>query len=65
MTTDPDQGIGERPFVDGTTRPVLEDGAGRQYVLDDDSNPVYGVQLPPADEPIEVMDGPMLARADE
>jgi hypothetical protein len=28
-----------------TTRPVYRDDTGRQYVLDDDGEPVYGVWL--------------------
>ncbi len=35
--------IGSIPFVDGGTRPVYLDADGRQIVLDDDGQPVYGV----------------------
>src|SRR4029077_1804089 len=35
--------LGERQFTDDTTRPVYRSDDGRQYVLDDDGEPVYGV----------------------
>lgn len=38
--------LGKRQFTGGTTRPVCSDN-GRQVVLDDDSEPVYGVWLHP------------------
>ena len=34
--------LGERQFTDGSTRPVCRSDDGRQYVLDDDGEPVYG-----------------------
>ena len=48
--------LGERHFTDGTTCPVYRSGNRRQYVLDDDGEPVYGVWLHPDEyrEPIEV-----------
>ena len=46
--------IGQREFVDGSTRIVFEDARG-QYVLDDDEERVYGVWLLP-DEPTPVND---------
>jgi hypothetical protein len=39
-------------FTDRVTREVYEDKDGRQYVRDYDSEPVYGVWLPPPDEPV-------------
>ena len=39
--------LGERQFTDGTTRPVIREDDGRQYVLDDESESVYGVWLHP------------------
>jgi hypothetical protein len=36
--------IGHRQFEDGTTRPIFEDLAGRQYVKGDDGELVYGVR---------------------
>jgi hypothetical protein len=41
--------IGHRLFVDGTRRPIYEDGHG-QYVLDDDGERVCGVYLDSVDE---------------
>jgi hypothetical protein len=41
------------PFTDGAGRDVYEDADGRQYVLDG-AQWVYGVWLPPADEPVVV-----------
>jgi hypothetical protein len=35
--------LGERQFTDGTTRPDIRDEDGRQFVLDDYGEPVYGV----------------------
>jgi len=35
--------IGYRLFLDGTRRPIFEQLDGRQYVLDDDDERVYGV----------------------
>jgi hypothetical protein len=37
--------IGEVLFVDGVARPVYLDADGRQYVLDDDGQPVHGTWL--------------------
>jgi hypothetical protein len=36
---------------------VYEDAAGRQYVLNDDGEPVEGVWVLPADEPVIVTRG--------
>jgi hypothetical protein len=51
----PDLPIGYRRFTDGTTRPIFRDQAGREYVLEDDGQPVHGVWLDPgqadADDP--------------
>ena len=33
------------PFVDGVSRPVFLDEDGRQYVIDNDGNRVYGVWI--------------------
>jgi hypothetical protein len=38
------------PVMDGATRPVFLDVDGRQYVLDDEGRPVYGVWVD-IDEP--------------
>jgi len=35
--------IGETLFIDGTTRTVFEDADGRQFVIDDNGDRVYGV----------------------
>jgi hypothetical protein len=37
------QSISSIPFVDGVTRPVYLDADGRQFVLDVDGTPIYGV----------------------
>jgi hypothetical protein len=37
--------LGERQFTDGTTRLVYRSEDGRQYILDDDGEPVYRVWL--------------------
>jgi hypothetical protein len=52
--------LGERQFTDGATRPVYRDDDGRQFVLDDDGEPVYGTWLHPDEylEPI-VLFGPV------
>ena len=34
-------------FVDGVKRPIFEEPNGRQYVIDDDGEPVYGVWYVP------------------
>ncbi len=39
--------LGERQFTDGTTRPIYRSDDGRQYVLDDEGEPGYGVWLNP------------------
>jgi hypothetical protein len=39
------------PFLDGISRPVYLDADGRQYVLDDDGQPGYGVWVH-VDEPV-------------
>jgi hypothetical protein len=52
------QSIGETPFIDGTIRPVFLVADGRQFVLDADGQPVYGVWVY-VDEPvISSPDGP-------
>jgi hypothetical protein len=33
-------------FTDGVRRPVIEEPSGRQYVLDGDGEPVYGIWAP-------------------
>jgi hypothetical protein len=43
--------IGHTPFTDGVAREVFEDCDGRQYILDDTDERVYGQWLPLADEP--------------
>jgi hypothetical protein len=48
-----DQVIGEVLFVDGVTRPVYQQRDGRQYVLGEGRQPVYGVWiLLEEDEPL-------------
>jgi hypothetical protein len=42
--------IGQCRFADGAMRPIYDDGK-RQYLIDDDGLPVYGVWLIPEDEP--------------
>ena len=39
--------LGERHFVDGVVRTVFLDSDGRQFVLDDDKDRIYGVWLDP------------------
>jgi hypothetical protein len=51
--TDP-RVIGRVPFTDGVMRDVYEDADGRQWVAGHDGEPVYGVWLLPADEPVVV-----------
>jgi hypothetical protein len=36
-----------RVFIDGATRPIYEGWNGKQYVVDDDGNQVYGVWFIP------------------
>jgi hypothetical protein len=43
--------VGRVPFADGAERDVYEDGDRRQWVIGDDGERVYGVWLPPPDEP--------------
>jgi len=52
--------IGSLPFVDGVTRDVFEDACARQFVLDDDGDPQYGVWIYPRllDLPDDRDDGP-------
>ncbi len=45
--------IGTREFVGGIVRDVYEDADGRQFVYDDDEEPVYGVWLL-VDEPTSI-----------
>jgi hypothetical protein len=44
--------IGDKAFVDGSVRPVYEDAGGRQFVIGDEGEKVYGVWLVPPDEPV-------------
>jgi hypothetical protein len=50
--------IGRVPFTDGAEREVYEDDDGRQWVVGHDGERVYGVWLPPADEPLLVTGTP-------
>jgi hypothetical protein len=43
--------IGTREFVDGSERAVYEQDDGRQFVLDNNGQTVYGVWILP-DEPL-------------
>jgi len=45
-----DRTIGSIPFIDSIVRPVFLDANGRQYVLDNDGDRVYGVWIN-VDEP--------------
>jgi hypothetical protein len=47
--------IGEVVAVDGSTRTVWKEGDGRQFLVDDDGEKLYGQWLAPADEPIIAM----------
>ena len=51
MQPDDSRVVGSVPFVDGVTRDVYEDADGRQRVAGYEGERVYGVWLPPADEP--------------
>jgi hypothetical protein len=46
--------LGRVPFTDGTERDVDEDEDGRQWLVGHEGERVYGVWLPPADEPVLV-----------
>ncbi len=46
--------VGRVPFAHGVTRDVHEDADGRQWVVGYGGERVYGVWLPPADEPVIV-----------
>jgi hypothetical protein len=46
-----------RLFTDGVERDVYEDADGRQWVAGHNGEPVYGVWVPPADEPWIVSGG--------
>jgi hypothetical protein len=35
--------IGSIPFIDGIARPAFVDTGGRQYVFDEEGQPVYSV----------------------
>ena len=52
-----DQHLADVDFVDGIRRPVSETPTGRQYVVDDDGQRLYGVWFLPSDvaEPIIVL----------
>ena len=40
-----DRAIDSIPFTDGVERPVFLDADGRQFVLDDDGDPVHGMWI--------------------
>jgi hypothetical protein len=48
--------IGSIPFTDGIVRPAFMDAARRQYILDEDGQPAYGVWVY-IDEP-EILNRP-------
>ena len=49
--------VGRVPFVDGVLRDVYEDADGRQWVTGYEGERVYGVWLPPVDDPVVVRPG--------
>jgi hypothetical protein len=49
--TDMDEYVATIQFSDGVWHPVYEEGDGRQYVIDDDGEKVYGVWFIPPGEP--------------
>ncbi len=53
--------LGCLPFVNGVTRDVFEDAGGRQFVLDGDGDPQYGVWILPRTPawPDDSDDGPV------
>lgn len=54
-----DQIVAYREFVDGSLRPIYDDGQ-RQYVVNDDGDRVYGVYFIPREE----CDTPIVVSAD-
>ena len=46
--------VGRVPSADGVSRDVCEDADGRQWVVGNDGERVYGAWLLPADEPLVV-----------
>jgi hypothetical protein len=60
MASSTDPIIAHVHFVDGVRRPVFESIDGRQYVLGDDGEPVYGTWFVPSDGDIDwpaIVDG--------
>ena len=55
MQPDDSRVVGRVPFADGVTRDVYEKADGRQWVAGYGGERVYGVWLPPADEPVVVI----------
>ena len=53
--------LGFRTFTDGTPRPVYADRDGRQYVLGNDGERVYGTGVPEGD----AADGPVIIEPGE
>jgi hypothetical protein len=55
-----DTHVADVDFVDGVRRQVYQDRQGRQYVIDETGEPVYGVWFIPPDEPqpCHIADGP-------
>ena len=47
----PDPIVAYTAFLGGPMRPVYEQWNGRQYVMDDEGEPVYGLWFIPPDEP--------------
>jgi hypothetical protein len=56
-----DRLLGFRTFTDGTRRPVYADRDGRQYVLGNDGERVYGTGVPEGD----AADGPVIIEPGE
>jgi hypothetical protein len=54
--------VAYRVFTDGTTRPVYEDWHGKQYVVDEDGNRVYGVWFIPESDTVDL---PIIVRIAE
>jgi hypothetical protein len=46
----PDVHVADTVFTDGVWRAVYEQPDGRQYVIDDDGEPVFGIWFIPRDD---------------
>jgi hypothetical protein len=59
-----DRHICNTEFTDGAWRPVYETPSGRQYIIDEEGEQVFGVWFVPREECLGAADRPIIVEPD-